>query len=100
VAGLPVSLADHFAYDDPVDGSRAEAQGIRVVMGDAARIILRLSGTGTQGATLRLYLERHETDATQLNRQPAEVLAPLAAAAEQLGRISELTGRKAPSLVT
>lgn len=100
VAGLPVSLADHFAYDDPVDGSRAEAQGIRVVMGDAARIVLRLSGTGTQGATLRLYLERHETDAAQLDRPPTEVLAPLAAAAEQLGRISELTGRKAPSLVT
>lgn len=100
VAGIRVSLADRYAYDDPVDGSRAEDQGIRIVMGDAARIVVRLSGTGTQGATLRLYLERHEREPTRLGLKPAEVLAPLAAAADALGRIAEQTGRKAPSLVT
>ncbi|HEX4895537.1 MAG TPA: alpha-D-glucose phosphate-specific phosphoglucomutase [Solimonas sp.] len=95
-----VSQADEFSYLDPVDGSLAVAQGLRVVCGDDARIILRLSGTGTKGATLRLYLERYEREASALDWRTADALAPLASLADRLARISELTGRKAPSLVT
>ena len=95
-----VSSADEFGYTDPVDGSVATAQGLRVVFGDAARIILRLSGTGTQGATLRLYLERYETEAGKLDWETSEALAPLAAIAEKIVRIAELSGRKAPSVIT
>lgn len=95
-----VSTADEFAYHDPVDGSVATNQGLRVVFGEQARIVLRLSGTGTKGATLRLYLERYERDPATLDWKTGEALAPLASTAERLLRIAELTGRRAPSLVT
>lgn len=95
-----VSLADEFNYQDPVDGSLAVAQGLRVVFGDAARLVLRLSGTGTQGATLRLYLERYEKQESSLGWDAAEALAPLAHIASELTQIPQLTGRSTPSLVT
>lgn len=95
-----VSEADEFSYQDPVDGSLAVNQGLRVIFGDAARIILRLSGTGTKGSTLRLYLERYETQETALAWDTRDALAPLVNVAEKVVRIGELTGRKAPSVVT
>ncbi|HZR37680.1 MAG TPA: alpha-D-glucose phosphate-specific phosphoglucomutase [Nevskia sp.] len=95
-----VSQADEFSYQDPVDGSIAVSQGLRVVFGDAARIVLRLSGTGTEGATLRLYLERYERAESALDWGAGEALAGLAGVAEQVTRIAELTGRKAPDVVT
>jgi phosphoglucomutase len=95
-----VSLADEFGYDDPIDGSHASAQGLRVVFGDAARLIVRLSGTGTKGATLRVYFERYETAESELAHATAAALAPLVAIAEQLLRLQELTGRKGPDVVT
>ncbi|SFF33661.1 phosphoglucomutase [Fontimonas thermophila] len=95
-----VTLADEFSYHDRIDGSIATGQGLRVVCGEHARIVMRLSGTGTQGATLRVYLERYEHDASALHWKPADALAPLSAAADRLGRIGELTGRRAASLVT
>lgn len=95
-----VTQADEFSYTDPVDGSVATAQGLRVVFGEAARIILRISGTGTQGATLRLYLERYEAAADRLAMNNNEALLPLAVIAEKITRMTELTGRKAPSVVT
>lgn len=97
---LTVTQADEFSYTDPVDGSVATAQGLRIVFGDAARIILRLSGTGTEGATLRLYLERYETAAHALAWPTNEALASLAATAERIVKIMEITGRKGPSVVT
>ena len=78
----------------------ARAQGIRIVFGDAARIVLRLSGTGTKGATLRVYLERYEKDEAALFGKTGELLAPLALIADKLARISELSGRKTPSVIT
>ena len=93
-----VSAADEFSYRDPIDGSVATAQGLRIIFGDAARIVLRLSGTGTKGATLRVYLERYEQQA--LAGKTGEMLAPLAAIADKLARIGEITGRKTPSLIT
>lgn len=95
-----ISQADEFSYTDPVDGSVATGQGLRIVFGDAARIILRLSGTGTEGATLRLYLERYETAADRLAWPSNDALAPLARIADDLVRIHELTGRKGPSVIT
>ncbi len=95
-----MTQADEFSYHDPIDGTLAVDQGIRVVFGAHARLVLRLSGTGTKGATLRLYLERLETGEASLNWRVSEALAPLATQAERLFRIGELTGRKAPNLVT
>jgi len=99
-SGLTVETADEFAYDDPVDGSRAEAQGIRVTFTDGARIVFRLSGTGTVGATLRVYLERHEAGPDGLDRPVDDALAPVAAAAREIAQIGEFTGREAPDVTT
>lgn len=100
VGGLRVSQADEFSYHDPIDGSESQHQGLRVVFGDAARIVLRRSGTGTRGATLRLYLERFEQQASELDRSPSDKLAPLADIAEELAGIRRHSDRDCPSLVT
>ena len=98
--GRRVALADDFAYTDPIDGSRSERQGIRLIFDDGARIVFRLSGTGTEGATLRVYLEQHEPDPARHDRPVQDALAPLIAIAERIARIVTLTGRTAPSVVT
>lgn len=98
--GCTVALADDFSYTDPVDGSVATQQGIRIVMTDGARIVLRLSGTGTEGATLRLYLERYEADPTQHAIPTQQALAGLIAVAEQVAQIRARTGRDAPTVTT
>ena len=95
-----VSAADEFSYRDPIDGSVAVNQGLRVVFGDAARLIVRLSGTGTKGATLRLYLERYENHESALSWKTTEALAPLVNIAEHLVRVGDITGRRAPSVIT
>ena len=95
-----VTAADDFSYTDPVDGSTTNGQGLRVIFGEAARIVVRLSGTGTSGATLRLYLERYEKSAENLSWPVSEALTPLAAAADSVARLSELSGRKGPDVVT
>ncbi len=100
VAGMTVTAADDFAYTDPVDGSTAASQGIRVFFGDAARVVFRLSGTGTVGATLRVYLERFEPDPARHSLDPAEALAPVIAAAEALAGIGARLGRDAPDVIT
>ncbi|MHC0054496.1 alpha-D-glucose phosphate-specific phosphoglucomutase [Actibacterium sp. D379-3] len=100
VAGLRVETADEFAYDDPVDGSRSEGQGIRIGFDGGARIVFRLSGTGTQGATLRVYLERYEVDPAQLQLDPQVALAPVIRAAEALAGIKAHSGRSAPDVIT
>ena len=98
--GYTVALADDFSYTDPVDGSVATQQGIRIIMTDGARIVLRLSGTGTEGATLRLYLERYEADPAQHAIPTQQALAGLIAAAEQVAQIRARTGRDAPTVTT
>ncbi len=100
VGGLVVTAADEFAYDDPVDGSRSERQGLRLSFEGGARAVFRLSGTGTEGATLRVYLEALETDPGRLDRDTAEALAPLAQAADEIAGIRRHTGREAPDVVT
>ena len=97
---LTVSSADEFAYDDPVDGSRSEQQGIRIGFSSGGRVVFRLSGTGTVGATLRVYLEELETDPTKLDQDPQEALAHIIATADAIAGITALTGRDAPSVIT
>jgi phosphoglucomutase len=100
VEGMQVVAADDFAYVDPVDGARSAAQGIRIEMEDGARIVFRLSGTGTEGATLRVYLERLETDPGRLGMAPDAALAPIIRAAGELAGIERHTGRTAPDVTT
>lgn len=100
VAGMTITAADDFAYADPVDGSGSKGQGVRVMFEGGARFVMRLSGTGTEGATLRLYLERYAAGPQGLDIDPQEALAPVIAAAEQLAGIAAHTGRSAPDVVT
>ena len=99
-AGLTVAAADSFCYTDPVDGSTSANQGLRVLFEGGSRIVLRLSGTGTEGATLRLYLERYEPVGGRLDEATPDMLAELIAAAEAIAGIARLTGRTAPDVVT
>ncbi len=95
-----ITSADDFAYTDPIDGSVSTAQGIRIGLADGSRIVFRLSGTGTEGATLRVYLERFEADAAKHTVETQAALAPLIALADSLAGITERTGRTAPTVVT
>jgi len=95
-----VSQADDFAYTDPVDNATSRKQGVRIVMTDGSRIVLRLSGTGTEGATVRLYLERYEADPARHDLDTQEALAPLIEIAEQVSQLRQRTGREQPSVVT
>ena len=95
-----VDYADNFAYTDPVDGCVSENQGIRIGFTDGSRIVYRLSGTGTQGATLRVYLEAFEPDPDRQGRETAEVMQPLVEIAVNLAEITSRTGRDVPSVIT
>ena len=98
--GLTVSACDDFSYTDPVDGAVTTSQGMRILFAEDARTVFRLSGTGTVGATLRVYIERFEPDPTRHGLLTAEALAPVASAAEAIAEIRRHTGRDAPSVVT
>jgi phosphoglucomutase len=93
-----IAAADDFAYVDPVDGSTSAHQGIRIAFANEARIVYRLSGTGTEGATLRIYLERFEPDPARHFLAVGAALAPLAAASDAIAEIAEITGRDRPSI--
>jgi phosphoglucomutase len=95
-----VDYADDFDYTDPVDGSVSQQQGIRIVMTNGSRIVFRLSGTGTEGATLRVYLERYEPDPTYHHLPTQQALAALILIAEQVGGITGWTGRARPTVTT
>jgi phosphoglucomutase len=95
-----VEAADDFAYHDPVDGSDAEHQGVRVMFEGGARIVYRLSGTGTVGATLRVYIEHYEPPAGKLDQETQAALADLIALARDFGEIEKRTARKAPTVIT
>ncbi len=99
-ADLRIASAEDFAYTDPVDGSVTEAQGLQITFEGGARLVLRLSGTGTEGATLRVYLERFEDAPDRLALDPQDALAPVIAAAHALGEITPRTGRTEPDVIT
>ncbi len=100
IEGMTISGADDFAYSDPVDGSVSTKQGVRILFADGSRIVMRLSGTGTAGATLRLYLERYAPGPDGLDHDPQEALAPVIRAAHALAGIAAHTGRTAPDVIT
>ena len=95
-----VALADDFVYTDPVDQSVATKQGIRIIMTDGSRIVFRLSGTGTDGATIRLYLERYEAEQSQHSMEAQAALSELASIADALAELKQRTGRSGPTVVT
>jgi phosphoglucomutase len=95
-----VVVGDDFSYRDPVDGSVSERQGLRLLFESGARIVYRLSGTGTAGATLRIYVERFEPDSARHGDDPQRALAALIQTALRLAELRERTGRQAPTVVT
>jgi phosphoglucomutase len=97
---LRVRAADDFAYTDPVDGGVTAGQGLRILFEGGSRIVMRLSGTGTVGATLRVYMERFEPPSGDLSSEPSEALAELAQAADDIAQIRARTGRAAPDVIT
>lgn len=97
---LQVAYADDFTYHDPVDGSTSSKQGIRIGFTDGSRIVLRLSGTGTVGATLRLYLERYEAPDGRHDLDTQEALASLIQLIDDLAEVKQRTGRQEPSVIT
>ncbi len=100
MAPFIVGLADDFSYTDPVDGSASSRQGIRLVSEKGHRIVFRLSGTGTRGATLRVYLERYEDTDGPLHADTAAALADIAEIASDVAKIEKFTGRTGPSVIT
>jgi phosphoglucomutase len=97
---LTIETADEFAYTDPIDGSVSEGQGLRFGLSGGGRIVIRLSGTGTVGATVRVYLERLETDPDKLALDPQDALASIVKAAEIITALKARTGRDGPDVIT
>lgn len=100
LAGRTVIYADNFSYQDPVDNSVSSNQGLRIGFDDAARIVVRLSGTGTEGATLRVYIESYENDSSKLAQDTQKALKPLIDLINELAQITERTGRTEPTVIT
>ena len=99
-AGRTIATADDFAYTDPVDGSLTSGQGLRLLLNDGSRVVLRLSGTGTQGATLRVYLESYVPPSGDLGQDPQVALGDLISAIDALAEIKERTGMERPTVIT
>jgi phosphoglucomutase len=100
IGGRRIGAADDFAYRDPIDGSLSPNQGLRIIFYDGSRIVFRLSGTGTAGATLRVYLERYEAEPARHSIDTQVALADLVHIAGELAQIHKRTGRDAPSVIT
>ncbi|MGA9546639.1 MAG: alpha-D-glucose phosphate-specific phosphoglucomutase [Rhodomicrobium sp.] len=98
--GRLVAKADDFSYNDPVDGSVSKNQGLRIIFDDGSRIVYRLSGTGTTGSTLRVYIDRYEADPAKLAQETQTALADLIRTAEELAEIRQRTGREHPDVIT
>ncbi|WP_413441290.1 alpha-D-glucose phosphate-specific phosphoglucomutase [Synechococcus sp. MIT S1220] len=99
-AGRSVSEADNFSYTDPVDGSVTTGQGLRILLDDGSRVVVRLSGTGTKGATIRVYLESYVPNSGDLNQDPQVALADMISAINDLAEIKQRTGMDRPTVIT
>ncbi|TWF51967.1 alpha-D-glucose phosphate-specific phosphoglucomutase [Neorhizobium alkalisoli] len=97
---LKVASADDFAYHDPIDGSVSKNQGVRVLFEGGSRVVFRLSGTGTSGATIRVYVERYEPDAAKHDIDTQAALADLIAVADEISELKKRSGRDAPTVIT
>jgi len=101
--GYPLVTLDEFEYVDPIDGSVSSQQGVRLLFADGSRIVYRLSGTGSVGATVRIYIERYvspDAPPADLELETADALSPLIALALEVSQVQELTGRSAPTVIT
>ena len=99
-AGRKISTADNFSYTDPVDGSVTTGQGLRILLDDGSRVVVRLSGTGTKGATIRIYLESYVPSSGDLNQDPQVALAEMIGAINDLAEIKQHTGMDQPTVIT
>jgi len=95
-----VSACDNFSYKDPIDGSEVFKQGIRIMFTDGSRLVFRLSGTGSSGATVRMYVDSYEKDASKIFASAQEMLAPCVEVGLVISQLCELTGRKEPTVIT
>ena len=100
VGGMKIADADMFAYTDPVDGSISKNQGVRFIFDDGSRFVFRLSGTGVAGATIRMYLEKYAAPTDDLDLHAFAVVEPIAAIALSISKLTEFTGRDAPTVIT
>jgi len=100
VGSYTCDVADEFKYVDPIDGSVASKQGLRFIMDDGSRIIFRLSGTGSSGATIRMYIEQYVTDPAKLGMDAQEALKPIIDTALEMSKLAEFTGRDKPTVIT
>ena len=98
--GLSVEKVVDFRYEDPIDGSVAEKQGLEFYFDDGSRAVIRLSGTGTSGATIRVYLERFESDPGKMSENPQDAVAPVIGAVAEIAEIKRRTGRQKPDVIT
>ena len=99
-AGRKSRTADNFRYTDPVDGSVTTGQGLRILLDDGSRVVVRLSGTGTKGATIRVYLESYVPSSGDLNQDPLVALADMISAINELAEIKQRTGMDCPTVIT
>eukprot|EP00126_Sphaerothecum_destruens_P011947 Sdes_comp20972_c0_seq2m19050 len=97
---LELKTADNFSYTDPVDGSVSSNQGMRFLFADGSRIIYRLSGTGSSGATIRIYIEKYEAETRLCSQDPQSALQPLIQVAYELSQLKKFTGREKPTVIT
>jgi phosphoglucomutase len=100
IGSYTVAVCDDFSYTDPVDGSVSSGQGLRVLFTDGSRIVFRLSGTGTEGATIRIYLEAYDPNVENHHLDAQEALAELIRIAGQLSELEARTGRVQPTVIT
>ncbi len=99
-AGGTIRDADNFSYTDPIDNSVTEGQGLRLLLEDGSRVVIRLSGTGTKGATIRVYLESYVPSSGDLNQDPQLALGEMIRAINDLAEIEQRTGMKQPTVIT
>ncbi|PPS92164.1 Alpha-D-phosphohexomutase-like protein [Cryptosporidium hominis] len=98
--GIDIKLTDNFTYNDPVDKSVAKNQGLRFIFQDNSRVVFRLSGTGSVGATIRIYIEKTVSDQTKVNNTSNEILGDLIEIVEKKIKLQESTGRDRPTVIT
>lgn len=100
LGGFTIAETDDFEYLDPIDGSVSKNQGVRIIFKDGSRIVIRLSGTGSQGATVRLYVEKYSNDSSEYTKDTQAALKPLIDVALELSLLEKYTGRKEPTVIT
>jgi phosphoglucomutase len=97
---LTLKTCDNFSYTDPVDGTTSNNQGVRFIFSNGERIVYRLSGTGTVGATLRVYIEKLELEKAQQNEDTQQILSELIDLSRVIARIEDISGRTEPTVIT